>query len=68
MRTETITCDACERDLTSTGNGIDWRLALLNQAIPSRPGPVTDLAIRRRIPRDAYFCGIACLKKWIGAQ
>lgn len=38
----TVTCDACSRDLTSTGNCNDYRLALVPESIPSRGGAVTD--------------------------
>lgn len=59
-----VTCDACGRDLTSTGNNIDWRLALVPQRIPSRGGIVTDMMIPPAIEETAHFCEIACLEAW----
>lgn len=60
-----IICDGCGRDITYTGNSIDWRLALRNEEIPSYSGTVTDMYIPPQIDKDVYFCGIECLKKWL---
>ena len=65
MRTEKTVCDACDRDLTATGNCADWRLALVNQPIPSLGGVVTDMMVYPAIERDRHFCGIRCLKTWM---
>lgn len=64
MKAVEVTCDGCGRDLTTTGNSIDYRLALANERLPSRGGCVTDMMIYPPIKRDAHFCGMACLKKW----
>jgi len=68
-RTETITCDApgCGRDLTSSGNCVDYRLALVNEHVPSRAGAVTLMHKTPSLDRDHYFCGLACLLKWAAA-
>ena len=60
-----ITCDGCGADLTTTGNSEDWRLALLNQFIPSRGGIVTDMAISPILKSDAYFCSVKCFLGWV---
>lgn len=61
----TVTCDNCNADLTYTYNCIDYRLALMNQHMPSKGGAVTAMLIHPIIDKDAYFCGIKCMKKWI---
>jgi hypothetical protein len=65
MKTITVTCDGCGRDITTTGNCEDWRLKLANDPIPN-PGPTaTLLAISPPIREDKYFCGLKCLAKWL---
>lgn len=63
-KTVEIKCDTCERDLTSTGNCEDYRIALLNQSISSRGGLVTLMALWPALESDMYFCGEFCLLKW----
>lgn len=65
-KTATITCDGCCRDLTYTGNSVDYRLVLGSEAKPIEPGPgaVTDMMIYPPIDRTHYFCGLHCLDKW----
>lgn len=64
-RHETITCDHCSRDITSTGNCEDYRIALLNQHIPSVGGWVTAMAAYPHLKQNSYFCSADCLKKWV---
>jgi hypothetical protein len=64
MKTVTITCDTCERDITTTGNSVDYRLAVLSQSIPSRGGIVTDMMIYPVLDRDYYFCSLNCFREW----
>ena len=59
----TIQCDACGADLTVSGNSVDWRIALRNEAIPHESGFVTDMMIYPRLKQDFYFCTIGCMKK-----
>lgn len=64
-KTTTVECDGCGADLTYTGNCEDYRLALLNQNIPSRGGFVTMLGKYPSIKDgDKYFCGLKCLDQW----
>jgi hypothetical protein len=65
--THKFECDQCGRDLTTTGNCVDYRLALLNERLPSRGPVVTSMAIYPPIEADAYFCGVPCLAAWIAA-
>lgn len=60
-----ITCDTCAKDLTSTGNCVDWRLALT--AEPKQPvsGMVTAMHVPRPIESDCHFCGLGCLEVWL---
>jgi len=68
MKTTTITCDSCEKDLTTTGNSIDYRLALKNERIPCRSGPVTCMMKYPALENDVYFCGLNCLYEWIDSK
>jgi len=62
-----ITCDNCERDITYTGNSIDWRIALINERVPISPDLtcVADMMIYPPLKHDCHFCGKECLKSWI---
>lgn len=59
-----VTCDNCGKDLTSTGNCQDWRIALVNDRIPSRGGVVTAMASSPCLKHNLYFCGLDCLKQY----
>ena len=67
-KTVEIKCDQCGRDLSATENCVDYRLALLNQEIPSRGGAVTSMMRYPPLDQDAYFCGTRCLKAWVSAE
>lgn len=67
MKETKITCDGCGKDLTTTGNSVDYRLALVNEAIPSGGGAVTDMMVYPPIERNVHFCGMRCLKAWLSA-
>lgn len=60
-----IVCDQCDRDLATTSNCEDFRLALVNERIPSQGGLVTMMLMHPAIKRDAYFCGVGCLAVWL---
>jgi len=68
MRIIQINCDTCGRDLTLTGNSIDYRIVIHSERIPAAEGPVTDMMIHPAVPQPLHFCHIPCLKKWIAAQ
>lgn len=68
-----IICNACGKDVTSTGNCEDWRLALTAQAkLPwyvaegLGGGMVTTMAIPKPLNGTKHFCDLGCLEKWIG--
>ena len=67
-RTETITCDHCGKDLAQSSNVPDYRIAVLNQRIPSAGGVVTDMPLTPELPHDHYFCGWKCLRAWMEQQ
>jgi len=60
-----ILCDHCKRDLTTTGNSMDYRLLLKSEEISAPSGPVTDMWIEPAISRDHHFCNLKCLKEWV---
>ena len=67
-----IACDGCGRDLTTTANAVDYRLCLRAERIlPAETVSGTTLGLALRQPpieQDAYFCGVACLAKWVEAR
>lgn len=68
MKNIEIKCDSCSMDLSSTTNCVDYRLSLVNDSLPSRSNVVTSMMIYPPIDRDAHFCGINCLKKWLSSK
>lgn len=65
MKTTKVICDYCEKDLSQTGNCLDWMIALTNVRIPSYGGPVTDMNVEKPLSQDYHFCGLGCLRSWI---
>ena len=65
VETRVIRCDGCNANLTYTENSVDYRLALINQVIPSWNGAVTDMMIYPPIKEDAHFCHVVCLRRWL---
>lgn len=61
MKTTRITCDHCEKDITYTENATGWRLAVINEPIPSRGEVVTSAMVYPLLERDMYFCSRQCL-------
>jgi hypothetical protein len=75
VRDTKVKCDGCERDLTSTGNSVDYRLVLESESIPPwyreeglSGGVVTDMLIDPPIDRAHHFCSLGCLDKWRQAK
>lgn len=64
MKTVEISCDECGEDITTTGNSIDWRLAIINESIPPAGDYVTDMMIYPILNKDMHFCSYRCLKQW----
>lgn len=67
-KTVEITCDACGNDLTSSANCVDYRLALVNERIPSAGGFVTAMCAYPAIERDVHFCNVNCLREWFDKE
>lgn len=61
-----ITCDGCGRDLTYTGNCVDYRLVLGNETKPPYPDAwsVTAMGIYPPLKRTHHFCDLLCLDQW----
>lgn len=51
-----IRCDHCDRDLTTTGTSVDYRMVLKAEGISSGGG------------FEMYFCGWHCLEPWMRAR
>lgn len=68
MKNPTILCDNCSRDLSETGNSVDYRLALVNERMPRWDGAVTDMLLYPQIKQDAHFCGVGCLRIWLDKE
>lgn len=60
-----VTCDNCGNNLAVSSNCEDYRLALVNQPVPSAGGFVHSMLAYPAIEKDAYFCGVECLRAWL---
>lgn len=67
MKIENWFCDYCKKDLTETGNCIDYRLKLTSEKMNPKGDFLTLMNILPPINQDMYFCGVECLKSWIVA-
>jgi len=69
-KTEKVTCDECEKDITYTTNFMDYRLTLKAENKPVYPTltAMTAMHITPDIDETLYFCGINCLKKYINEK
>lgn len=65
METNKISCDACGRDLSYTGNKM---LALHCENIPHVDGSFTHLLIPKPIEKIVHFCDLSCLKMWCSSN
>lgn len=65
-----VICDWCGRDLTYRTKAVEYRLSLVNQAMPLPPdgGNVSDVVDPPIITHDAYFCSLDHLSKWLAPQ
>ena len=60
-----VTCDSCEKDLTTTNNCMDYYLNLHVHS-KTRVGAVATLMnLSPPIDSPKDFCGLGCLKRWI---
>ncbi len=51
MKQTTVTCDNCSKDLTTTGNCVDYRIVLASEEIPSRGNVATLMNIEPQLDR-----------------
>jgi hypothetical protein len=71
-----VICDGCGGDITTTGNSVDYRLALVTQSpIPwyvaegQNSGAVTDMMIWPAIKETHHFCNnLDCLRAWLAGE
>lgn len=64
MEHHKIECDSCGKDLTTSGNSVDWRLTLRPERIPPAGGFCTDMMIYPALDRAYHFCHMGCLEAW----
>jgi hypothetical protein len=61
-----VTCDNCQRDLTSLeGHSSMQRLALNAEYIPNSAGVDYGVYWVPDLERSHHFCGLGCLSKWL---
>jgi hypothetical protein len=58
--THKIICDTCGKNITASGNSVDWRLAVKNESVPSMGGFVTDMMIYPITNHDTHYCSWRC--------
>ncbi len=68
MKTETVICDECKRDLSRSECKVDFRLALSSEPIPPRSHARAALNKFPSVDHDHHFCGWTCLCTWIVRQ
>lgn len=67
MKTTTVICDHCKRDITYRPRQSGFRLALSVEIRPQEPdsgGVYTLCYITPPLDSDKDFCGVLCLKEW----
>ena len=62
-----VLCDTCGKDITKTGNAVDWRVGLVNVRIPARGGVLTEVDVRPQLTEDKDFCSLTCTRDWINS-
>lgn len=61
-----ILCSHCHKDLTTTQNAEDWRIALVNERFTHEgSGAMTDLAVAPILDQEHRFCSKHCLNCWV---
>lgn len=68
MKTETVTCDACKKDITYADRGSGYIYILGNQKRPSPPDVMTAIETYPPLDRAHHFCGRECLWTWVIAE
>lgn len=65
MKSESVTCDLCGKDITTTGNCSDYRVVLASERIPSNSNVVTLMHVEPDFPRPLHFCDYRCFVGWV---
>ena len=70
MKLIEIECDACENDLSTTGNSVDYRVVLKSESKPKDPECefVTDMWITPDFKREHHFCNRVCLEQFLNIK
>lgn len=64
MTKHEVICDVCGKDITTTGNCEDYRIAISVERIPSRGPAVTLIAIDPPLDEPLHFCSRDCWRIW----
>lgn len=67
MKVIKVTCDTCQRDISTTGNCEEFCILLRDEPMPQADGcvAVTTMAPKRWIGDDRHFCSDKCLREWV---
>lgn len=64
-----ISCDQCQKDITTTGEIPEIRIVVNSESIPYRPGSMMALVgITDPVPETAYFCSLEHLSEWASVR
>lgn len=64
MLVQTITCDQCEKVISTTGNCQDYRIVVKSESIPVAGGSSTAMAVSPEFKQPLHFCGNQCMRRW----
>lgn len=68
MRSITITCDQCDRDLTESHGSKAYRICVSSELIPNTSGVSYDMHIAPPIKQALHFCGTGCLSNYCATR
>lgn len=63
-----ITCDFCDKDLTTCGSMPTYALRLINREVRTSSDVVFAVAVYPLLKNDLDFCSVRCLKDWIARE
>lgn len=60
---QTVLCDQCSKDISTTLHQIDWRLTLSPECMPQAvSGDLDQTVVPQIIPQTLYLCSLACVQ------
>lgn len=64
VKTETVVCDFCGGDITTSGVAQDYRIVLMSE--PKQHVGLSSKLVRIEpsFPKPLHFCGDRCLVRW----